>query len=52
MNGASRPDDLKAYIRAQGWQWQPGKPIVYGEQIRVGWKRRPHPSTSTRSRAS
>ena len=35
MNGASRLDDLKAYIRAQGWHWQPGKPIMYGEQIIV-----------------
>lgn len=35
MNGASRLDDLKAYIRAQGWLWQPGKPIAHGEQIIV-----------------
>ena len=35
MNGGSRLDDLKAYIRAQGWHWQPGKPIMYGEQIIV-----------------
>ena len=35
MNGASRLDDLKAYIRAQRWLWQPGKPIAYGEQIIV-----------------
>jgi ribonuclease HIII len=35
MSDTSRLDDLKAYIRAQRWLWQPGKPIAYGEQIIV-----------------
>ena len=35
MNGTSRLDDLKAYIRDQRWHWQPGKPIAFGEQIVV-----------------
>ena len=35
MNGTSRLDDLKAYIRDRRWRWQPGKPIAYGEQIIV-----------------
>lgn len=34
-NTVDRLTAMKAYIRAQGWLWQPGKPIAYGEQIIV-----------------
>lgn len=29
-------DALKQFIQSRSWHWQPGKPILHGEQIVVG----------------
>jgi len=35
MTSKTRLDELKTWIQSQGWRWQPGKPVQYGEQIVV-----------------
>ncbi|RME51004.1 MAG: hypothetical protein D6796_01860 [Caldilineae bacterium] len=35
MANPTRLDELKAFLRTQGWRWSPGKPIPHGEQIVV-----------------
>lgn len=43
MSKSHHFDELKAYIQAQGWHCQPGKPIPHGEQIIVTAE--PHQAT-------
>ena len=35
MTNKTRLNELKAFIQAQGWKWESGKSIQYGEQIIV-----------------